>query len=143
VHGARRPSSCPFDPKDREYLAAEVQPLLDEPLVDFAGEVGGEKKLELLAHARGLLFPIDWPEPIGLVMIEALACGTPIVARRRGSVPEILLTAKPVSSARPTMSCVTRQIDRSRCREDFERRFTDAKVPSALRTSIQTRMSDR
>jgi glycosyltransferase involved in cell wall biosynthesis len=121
------------DPKDQEYFAAEVEPLLDEPLVDFVGEVGGDKKLELLAHARGLLFPIDWPEPFGLVMIEALACGTPVVARRRGSIPEILLhgeTGFIGETDDELCDAVSRlhQIDRRRCREDFERRFTDAEM---------------
>jgi Glycosyl transferases group 1 len=80
------------DEADQKYFETSVRPLLDDPLVDFLGEVGGEEKLQLLAHARALLFPIDWPEPFGLVMIESLACGTPVVARRRRSVPEILLS---------------------------------------------------
>jgi glycosyltransferase involved in cell wall biosynthesis len=121
------------DPVDREYFEAVVRPLLDDPLVDFIGEVNGEQKIELLAHSRALLFPIDWPEPFGLVMIEALACGTPVIARRRGSVPEILRhgetglmceTDDELCEAIATVG----QIDRRRCREDFERRFTDKRM---------------
>jgi glycosyltransferase involved in cell wall biosynthesis len=121
------------DPTDREYFAACVQPLLDHPAVDFVGEVGGEQKLQLLAHARALLFPIDWPEPFGLVMIEALACGTPVIARRRGSVPEIVrhgetgFVCETDEELREAVSRLDR-IDRRRCRSDFENRFTDTKM---------------
>jgi glycosyltransferase involved in cell wall biosynthesis len=119
------------DAKDQEYFAQCVEPLLGHPLVEFVGEVGGHEKRDLLAHARGLFFPIDWREPFGLVMIEALACGTPVVARRRGSVPEILLHGETgfIGETDDELSdAVSRlyQLDRRRCRDDFERRFTDA-----------------
>jgi glycosyltransferase involved in cell wall biosynthesis len=118
------------DAKDREYFETSVRPLLDHPLVDFVGEVGGDQKLDLLGHARGLLFPIDWPEPFGLVMIEALACGTPVIARRRGSVPEIITPGETgyIGETDDEMcEAVSRldRIDRYRCRAEFERRFTD------------------
>jgi glycosyltransferase involved in cell wall biosynthesis len=77
------------EPDEQAYFAAEVEPLLG-PDVEWLGEVGGDDKLDLLSRARCLLFPIQWDEPFGLVMIESLACGTPVVAISRGSVPEVL-----------------------------------------------------
>jgi glycosyltransferase involved in cell wall biosynthesis len=76
---------------DWDYYQLVVAPLLEQPGVEFLGELGGAAKAEFLANARALLFPIDWPEPFGLVMAESLACGTPVVARARGSVSEIIL----------------------------------------------------
>ena len=78
------------DEKDRKYMENEIRPLLDHPLVEFLGEVGDSGKEELLRNAYALLFPIDWAEPFGLVMIEAMACGTPTIAFRGGSVREIM-----------------------------------------------------
>src|SRR5581483_2954250 len=78
------------DKVDQSYFDARIRPLLNHPLVEFIGEVDEQQKQHLLGDALALLFPIDWPEPFGLVMIEALACGTPVIARRRGSVPEVL-----------------------------------------------------
>lgn len=119
------------DPVDREYFAQVVKPLLDHPLVDFVGEVSDEAKNDLLGSALALLFPIDWPEPFGLVMIESLACGTPVIARNRGSVPEILQhgeTAWICETEDEMVRAVeqVRSIDRARCREAFEHRFTVA-----------------
>jgi glycosyltransferase involved in cell wall biosynthesis len=121
------------DAVDQEYFETTVKPLLDDPLVDFLGEVGGEEKLRLLAHAKALLFPIDWPEPFGLVMIESLACGTPVIARRRGSGPEILCegeTGFVCETDDELCEAVSRvhELDRRRCRADFERRFTDTRM---------------
>ena len=121
------------DPVDQEYFDTTVKPLLDDPLVDFIGEVNGEAKLDLLAHARALLFPIDWPEPFGLVMIEALACGTPVIARRRGSVPEVLRhgeTGFVCETDEELCDAISRigDLDRRRCREEFESRFTDRRM---------------
>src|SRR6266436_3354836 len=78
------------DHADLEYFQSVVQPLLDDPLVVYLGEMGERDKNAFLGQAYALLFPIDWPEPFGLVMIEALACGTPVIAYGRGSVPEVL-----------------------------------------------------
>lgn len=78
------------DPGDEPYFDSEVRPYLDHPLVTWLGELDDHAKAELLASARALLMPIDWPEPFGLVVIEALACGTPVIARPRGSLPEIV-----------------------------------------------------
>ena len=80
---------------DWEHYERDVKPLLGGGGVEFVGEVGDAEKSEFLGNALALLNPIDWPEPFGLVMAEALACGTPVVARRRGSVPEVSPTASP------------------------------------------------
>ena len=117
------------DAADRAYFEAEIRPLLDTPGVEFLGEIGEENKEEFLSGARALFFPIDWPEPFGLVMIEALACGTPVIAFRRGSVPEVIdegRTGFLVDSAEEAVRAVTRvgSLRREHCRETFERRFT-------------------
>lgn len=121
------------DPRDAEYFHSVAKPLLKDPIVDFVGEVGGKDKDELLRNARALLFPIDWPEPFGLVMIEALACGTPVIAYRRGSVPEILdhaLTGYVVDSIEQAVEAVRQigAIDRRQCRRVFEQRFSNVRM---------------
>ena len=78
------------DAADAAYFHEVIEPLLDHPLVEFMGEIGDSEKSAFLGNAQALLFPIDWPEPFGLVMIEAMACGTPVIAWRCGSVPEIV-----------------------------------------------------
>jgi glycosyltransferase involved in cell wall biosynthesis len=98
-----------IDNADREYMENEIQPLLDHQLVEFVGEVDRAEKQKLLGDAYALLFPIDWPEPFGLVMVESMACGTPVVAYRAGSVPEVVdpgLTGFIVESARSVSRCI-------------------------------------
>jgi glycosyltransferase involved in cell wall biosynthesis len=117
------------DKPDREYFDEVIKPKLDDPLIEFFGEIGEEHKDEFLGNALALLFPIDWPEPFGLVMIEAFACGTPVVAFGCGSVPEILENGKTgfvVGTIEEAIEA-TRQVeslDRRVCRAEFERRFT-------------------
>lgn len=118
-----------IDAVDREYFARTVEPLLKTPGVEYLGEVGDDEKNDLLGHACALLFPIDWPEPFGLVMIESLACGTPVVAYRCGAVPEVLengVTGFVVETMEQAVRAVERvaSLSRRRCREAFERRFT-------------------
>jgi len=122
-----------IDRADRYYFNKHIKPLLDHPSVEFVGEVGHEKKNELLGGAAALLFPIDWPEPFGLVMIEALACGTPVIAFPCGSVPEIIAngdTGFVVNDIEEAVEAVHRiqTIDRRRCRQEFEHRFTDQRM---------------
>jgi glycosyltransferase involved in cell wall biosynthesis len=121
------------DRADEEYFQTVVRPLLHDPLVEYLGEMGEHDKDVFLGQAYALLFPIDWPEPFGLVMIEALACGTPVIAYRRGSVPEVLedgVTGWIVEDYEEAVQAVARipQLSRARCRQVFEERFTAARM---------------
>jgi glycosyltransferase involved in cell wall biosynthesis len=117
------------DPVDQEYFDTLIRPLLREPGVEYIGEIGEAEKDEFLGNAFALLFPIDWPEPFGLVMIESLACGTPVIARGLGSVPEIIehdltgLVVDDVEGAVRALQEVPR-LSRRGCRQVFEERFT-------------------
>jgi glycosyltransferase involved in cell wall biosynthesis len=114
---------------DQPYFDEVIRPLLGGPGVEFIGEIGEADKARFLGEALALLFPIDWPEPFGLVMIEAMACGTPVLAWRRGSVPEILVdgvTGFVVEDERAAAAAIGRMpgLDRAACRRAFEERFT-------------------
>jgi glycosyltransferase involved in cell wall biosynthesis len=118
-----------IDRPDRAYFEREIRPLLDDPLIEFVGEVADAAKYEFLGGALCLLFPIDWPEPFGLVMIESLACGTPVVGRPCGSVPEVVRggeTGFIADTVEELVAAVKRidVIDRGRCREDVCARFS-------------------
>lgn len=117
------------DPADREYFRTEIEPLLSHPLIEYIGEITDDQKNDFLGQAYAMLAPYDWPEPFGLVLIEALACGTPVLAYRRGSIPEIIedgLTGFVSDSLAEMVSAVDRVqfLDRRRCRQVFEDRFT-------------------
>ncbi|WP_316183536.1 glycosyltransferase family 4 protein [Bradyrhizobium sp. SZCCHNRI1009] len=118
------------DRADQDYYDELIHPLIkDNPLVDYIGEIGDHEKPEFLSGALGLLLPIDWPEPFGLVMIESMACGTPVIAYNRGSVPEVIddgVTGFVVEDELSAVAAVSRLsgLSRARVREQFERRFT-------------------
>jgi glycosyltransferase involved in cell wall biosynthesis len=116
--------------EDRSYFERIIQPLLNQnaSFVEFIGEVGGVAKDEFLGRACALLFPVDWPEPFGLVMIEAMACGTPVIAWKNGSVPEVIedgVTGFIVDNLEDAVRNVLRlgSIRRTECRRAFEERF--------------------
>jgi glycosyltransferase involved in cell wall biosynthesis len=122
-------------PEERAYFTDTLRPLMDAAgsLVEFVGEVGGKGKDDFLGNAHAVLFPIDWPEPFGLVMIEALACGTPVIAFRNGSVPEVIdhgETGFVVGSLEEAVEAVGRvsELSRRRCRQVFEQRFDAARM---------------
>jgi glycosyltransferase involved in cell wall biosynthesis len=118
------------DRADQDYYDQLISPLIaGSPLVEYIGEISDHEKSDFLSGALGLLVPIDWPEPFGLVMIEAMACGTPVIAYNRGSVPEIIddgLTGFVVEDETSAVAAVGRvsQLNRPAIRQQFEARFT-------------------
>jgi glycosyltransferase involved in cell wall biosynthesis len=133
--GKRLKVAAKIYPEDRDYFKQTIEPLLHKSRswVEFIGEVGGQEKDDLLGNALALLFPIDWPEPFGLVMIEALACGTPVIAWRNGSVPEVIedgATGFVVDSVEEAAQAVGRvaSLSRHTCRRVFEERFDAARM---------------
>ena len=117
------------DPMDQAYFHREIEPLLSDPLIEYLGEITDAEKNEFLGHAMALVCPYDWPEPFGLVLIEALACGTPVLAYRRGSIPEIIedsVTGFVCEGIDEMTAAIQRipEIDRRRCRRTFEQRFS-------------------
>lgn len=122
-----------IDNADLDYFNAEIKPLMSKPCVDFIGEISDAQKSEFLSGAVALIVPIDWPEPFGLVMIEAMACGTPVIAYNRGAAPEIVedgVTGFIVEDETSAVGAL-RKIDtlsRTRIRERFEERFTSRRM---------------
>ncbi|AMN40448.1 glycosyltransferase family 4 protein [Rhodoplanes sp. Z2-YC6860] len=123
------------DKADEDYFHGVIEPLLDGADVEFVGEINERIKTEFLGQAKALLFPIDWPEPFGLVMIEAMACGTPVLAFKSGSVPEIIdegVTGRVVCSTEEALKVLpdVLALDRSAVRQRFEERFSSARMAS-------------
>ncbi len=121
------------DPVDRDYFESAIEPLLNEPGIEFIGELGDHEKEKFLGNASALLMPIAWPEPFGLVMIEAMACGTPVLAFPAGSVPEVVdhgVSGMIVDSLDLAVACLPDllRIDRAGVRRCFERRFTSRRM---------------
>jgi len=128
--GLKLKIAAKVDNADKKYWNEEIKPLIDaSPWVEYIGEINDAQKPEFLSGAHALLFPIDWPEPFGLVMIEAMACGTPVIAFNRGSVPEVIdngVSGFIVHDEATAVAAVERldELDRATVRATFDRRFT-------------------
>ena len=136
-----------IDAVDRAYFEQHIEPLLDNPLVEYIGEIGDGAKSEFLGNARALLFPIDWPEPFGLAMIEAMACGTPVIAWNCGSVPEVVdhgvtgVIVNDDDEADAAVAAVA-TVNREGVRRQFEARFT-SQVMAQNYLSLYGRMPEK
>jgi glycosyltransferase involved in cell wall biosynthesis len=135
------------DRADQDYYDAVIRPLMDNPLIEFIGEINDQEKPAFLSGAIGLLLPLDWPEPFGLVMIEAMACGTPVIAYNRGSAPEIIdeaLTGFIVEDETSAVAAVGRiaQLDRGAIRAQFEKRFTARRMALDYLAAFRGLMED-
>jgi glycosyltransferase involved in cell wall biosynthesis len=136
------------DRVDREYFQAVIRPLLDTTLVEYVGEIGDDDKGAFLGGAYALLFPIDWPEPFGLVMIEAMACGTPVIAYPQGAVPEVLengVTGWIVEAFAAAVQAVAQvsTLSRARCRQVFEERFSAYRMAQDYVRIYQQRLTEK
>jgi glycosyltransferase involved in cell wall biosynthesis len=126
-------AGLPYLPTERQYFESEIQPLLGTSMVEYVGELDDNEKQSFLGGARALLFPIMWQEPFGLVMIEALSCGTPVIGYRRGSVPEVVtdgVTGFVVGNVQEAVDAVKKiqSLSRRRCRQEVEKRFSAARM---------------
>ena len=135
------------DPADRRYFKREIEPLLSDPHIEWLGEISDKDKDAFLGNAHALLFPIDWPEPFGLVMIEAMACGTPVIAYEGGSVTEVMengVTGFIVNEIEQAVDAVrrVRDLSRARCRDVFEKRFTASRMASD-HVNVYMRLADQ
>jgi glycosyltransferase involved in cell wall biosynthesis len=144
--GVRLRIAAKVDRADRGYFSECIAPLLCQPHVEFLGEIDEHAKQELLGGALALVFPIDWPEPFGMVMVEAMACGTPVIASRCGSVPEVIddgVTGFICDDLEQAVAAVARvpELSRATCRRMFEQRFTAARMTHDY-VSIYRRVMD-
>jgi glycosyltransferase involved in cell wall biosynthesis len=134
------------DPADRRYFKREIEPLLNDPHIEWLGEISDKDKDEFLGNAYALLFPIDWPEPFGLVMIESMACGTPVVAYADGSVSEVMddgVTGFVVNDMEQAAEAARRvgSLSRAQCREVFEKRFNASRMANDY-VNVYRRLTD-
>src|SRR5215831_2829450 len=133
------------DRADRDYFEREIKGLLNHHLIEFIGEIDESQKQDFLGNATACLMPIDWPEPFGLTMIESMACGTPVIAFRDGSVPEIITDGRNgfiVDSVEEAVEAVARisSISRRDCRYEFETRFTAARMAAEYLRIYETQV---
>lgn len=145
--GYRLRVAAKIDRVDRDYYTRHIAALLRQGHVEFLGEIGERDKQELLGGALALVFPINWPEPFGMVMVEAMACGTPVIAYGRGSVPEVIddgVTGLVCDGVDRAVAAVGRihELSRAACRRMFEQRFTAARMASDY-TAVYHRMLQR
>jgi glycosyltransferase involved in cell wall biosynthesis len=136
------------DRADREYYEEKIKPLLHQPGIEYIGEIREDQKSEFLGNACAYLFPIDWPEPFGLTVIEAMACGTPTIAFRHGSVPELIadgVTGVIVDNMPDAVRAVSTVsgFDRAACRREFEARFTSSRMANDYVKLYQSILSAR
>jgi glycosyltransferase involved in cell wall biosynthesis len=145
--GVKLRIAAKVDAADEVYFRERIEPLLRDPLVEFVGEITESEKSSFLGNAHALLFPVDWPEPFGLVMIEAMSCGTPVIAWSCGSVPEIVdpgVTGFIVDCIADAAEALHRVplLDRRAVRECFERRFSVERMAQDY-LAIYARLADR
>lgn len=145
--GMKLKIAAKVDAADRNYFVREIEPLIDGNEVEYVGEIGEAQKGAFLGNAAALLFPIDWPEPFGLVMIEAMACGTPVIAWNCGSVPEVIdndVTGFVVSSEDEAVAAIRclDELDRAQVRRVFDKRFS-ADVMARNYATIYRRLAVR
>jgi glycosyltransferase involved in cell wall biosynthesis len=131
--GYRLKIAAKVDRIDKEYFETKIKPLLHHPLIEFIGEINEKQKTDFLGNALALLFPINWNEPFGIVLIEAMACGTPVIAHGIGSVPEIIehgVNGYIVNETREAVECIhqAKFIDRNEIRRVFENRFSSKRM---------------
>jgi glycosyltransferase involved in cell wall biosynthesis len=136
------------DSVNRDYFETRIEPLLKSPGIEFLGEIGEDAKSEFLGGAYALLFPISWPEPFGLVMIEAMACGTPVIAFNQGAVPEVIQDGKTgfvVQTVNEAVDATSRlsTIDRAVVRATFERRFSADTMAANYEAAYETVFANR
>jgi glycosyltransferase involved in cell wall biosynthesis len=141
--GVKLKIAAKVDKADQDYFKEVIEPLLDDPLIEFIGEVNEQQKCGFLGKARALLFPIDWPEPFGLVMTEAMSAGTPVIAWRNGSVPEIIedgVSGMIIESMDEAVAAVDKvlSLPRAGVRAAFEKRFTAARMASDYVAAFET-----
>jgi glycosyltransferase involved in cell wall biosynthesis len=137
-----------IEPGQRHYFERVVRPRLAHPLVRFVGEASDRQKQKLLGSARALLFPIDWPEPFGLVMAEAMACGTPVIARPKGAAPEVVMDGVTGILADDRDSLIravdaVQRIDRAACRRHVEENFSVAAMADRYESIYRDRIARR
>jgi glycosyltransferase involved in cell wall biosynthesis len=137
-----------IDKNDEQFYHQHIKKLLDHPLIEFVGEINDAQKNRFLGDALALLFPINWPEPFGLVMIESMACGTPVIAFKHGSVPEVIdygdtgFIVKDVNEAAAKVREIT-SFNRLRCRTKFEERFSDIRMAQDYVETFQELINQR